>query len=104
MEHDLKRNKERLGNNAQGEIKDNIATDAALADARETASRKNVLNKESQNEKEGDIMLKIPQECRKISQKSRNVASKGGGAVAANILFLNLHKKVKYYGVIKVRK
>lgn len=48
MEHDLKRNKERLGNNAQGEIKDNIATDAALADARESAIRKNVLNIEFQ--------------------------------------------------------
>lgn len=48
MEYDLKRNKERLGNNAQGEIKDNIATDAALADARETAFRKNVLNIEFQ--------------------------------------------------------
>lgn len=30
MEYDLKRNKERFGNNAQGEIKDNIETDAAL--------------------------------------------------------------------------
>lgn len=44
MEHDLKRNKERLGNNTQGEIRNNITTDAALADARETAIRKNVLN------------------------------------------------------------
>lgn len=47
-EYDLKRNKERLENNAQGEIKDNIETDAALADARETAIRKNVLNVEFQ--------------------------------------------------------
>lgn len=44
MEYDLKRNKERLGNNAQGEIKDNIETDAASADARETSIRKSVLN------------------------------------------------------------
>lgn len=44
MEYYLKRNKERLGNNAQGEIKDNIETDAVFADARETAIRKNVLN------------------------------------------------------------
>lgn len=87
MEYDLKRNKERLGNNAQGEIKDNIETDAALADARETAIRKNVLNKESQNEREGDIMLKIPPECRKISQKSRNVASKGGGQLQQIFFF-----------------
>lgn len=48
MEYDLKRNKERLGNNAQGEITNNIETDAALADARETAIRKNVLNIEFQ--------------------------------------------------------
>lgn len=45
MEYYLKRNKERLGNNAQGEIRDNIETDA---DARETAIRKNVLNIEFQ--------------------------------------------------------
>lgn len=30
MEYDLNRNKETLGNNAQGEIRNNIATDAAL--------------------------------------------------------------------------
>lgn len=41
MEYDLNRNKETLGNNAQGEIRNNIETDA---DARETAIRKNVLN------------------------------------------------------------
>lgn len=48
MEHDLKRNKERFGNNAQGEIKGNIETDAASADAREAAIRKSVLNIEFQ--------------------------------------------------------
>lgn len=44
MEYDLNRNKETLGNNAQGEIRNNIETDAASADARETAIRKSVLN------------------------------------------------------------
>lgn len=43
MEYDLNRNKETLGNNAQGEIRNNIETDA-----RETAIRKNVLNIEFQ--------------------------------------------------------
>lgn len=42
MENDLKRNKERLGNNAQREIRNNIATYAALADAREAPFMKNV--------------------------------------------------------------
>lgn len=36
--------------------------------------------------------------------KEQERSFKGVGAVAANIFFLNLHKKVKYYGVIKVRK
>lgn len=48
MEYDLNRNKETLGNNAQGEIRNNIETDAASADARETAIRKSVLNIEFQ--------------------------------------------------------
>lgn len=45
MEYDLKRNKERLENNTQGKIKDNVET---AADARETAIRKSVLNIEFQ--------------------------------------------------------
>lgn len=94
MEYDLKRNKERLGNNAQGEIKDNKATDAALADARETAFRKNVLNKESQKEREGDIMLKIltkwTPRMQKISQNSRHVASGRRGEAAPLFVAANI--------------
>lgn len=48
MEYDLNRNKETLGNNAQGEITNNVETDAALTDTRETSIRKNVLNIEFQ--------------------------------------------------------
>lgn len=108
MEYDLKRNKERLGNNAQGEIKDNVETDAASADARETSIRKNVLNIESQREREGDIVLKIrtkwpPRMQKNLSKEQVRSFRGGGGDRPPFCCSKNLVKiyiiKVNYYGV-----